>query len=157
MTDVIRLGTKAKRLDLDVATNGVTRECPWAPGVHFTVLPWGTQNKRYKQALQKWAMQSRAEKNGQKGGPDAVDVDPEEGTKRFLESKTEDPEFIVDAVLADIDGLLNEKNNPIKYTRERGLKILSDPEWAHVRDWVVGLAMQAASTYKEDLEEEAKN
>jgi hypothetical protein len=158
MTEVLRLGEKPKLLDLDVLENGLRRECPWAPGVFFTVLPWGTQNKRYRKAMQLRAMRERAERNGKARSneqPGAEDLETQ--AAEWIDAKQKDPEFIADAVLKDIEGLLNEKGNPIKYSRERAVQILSDPACVHIRDWVVGTAHQAANTYKANVEESAKN
>lgn len=152
MAETLKLGAKGRRLDLDVIENGLEREAPMAPGVTFRILPWGTHNPRYRKALQ-----ARAQRNAEERKALEEADDPEAAARDYLLAKQEDPEFIVDAVLADIDGLLNGNGNPVKYTRERGVRILSDPEWAHLRDWVVGVAFQAAGKYKEEVEETGKN
>ncbi len=151
MSETLRLGTKPKRLDLEVIEHGVRKEAPMAPGVFFRILPWGTHNPRYKRALQLRAARDAANGKVKEG------ADIEETGRAYILARQEDPEFIVDAVLPDaddaIDGLLSEKGNPIKYTRARGIQILSDPEWAHLRDWVVGESYRVAGTYKEEVEE----
>lgn len=152
MAETLTLGKKPKKLDLDVLENGVRREAPMAPGVYFTVLPWGTYNPRYRRALQ-----ARAEKNAEERKRLNEAEDVEEATREYLLSRQEDAEFIVDAVVKDVEGLLNGNGNEVKYTRERGLRILSDPAWAHLRDWVVGVAYVAASTYASEVEDTGKN
>lgn len=138
----VRLGQSPKKLDLSVVEHGVTKEAPMAPGVHFTVLPWATYNPRYRRALEKRAIRDRV--NG-KAPSD------EESEREFILRRAEDPEFIVDAVLADIEGLLNEAGNAVSYTRERGVQILSDPAWTHLREWIVGEAYRAANIYEDGV------
>lgn len=153
MTEVLKLGHKPKRLDLDVLENGLRREAPMAPGTYWTVLPWGTHNKRYRKALQVRAMRERAQSNGRRSAEEVG----EDEARDYILGKQEDPEFIVDAVLMRFEGVLNSNGNEVKYTRERALQILSDPEWVHLRDWIVGVSYQAANTYRADVEDAEKN
>jgi hypothetical protein len=146
MADALRLGESPRPLDLDVIENGVEREAPMAPGVTFRILPWAVHNPRYKRALQEHARRDASEGKVPKGET------LEEAGRDYMAARQEDPVFIVDAVLADIEGLLNEKGNPIQYTRERGIQILSDPEWAHLRDWLVGESWRIAATYKREVD-----
>ena len=142
MSETLRLGSAPRRLDLEVVEQGVRREAPMAPGVFFRILPWGDHNKRYRVAFQ------RAVANGRWAG----DGLGENEAAEFMLGLQEEPEFIVDAVLADVEGLLNEKGNEIKYTRERGVQILADPEWAHLKRWVVMQSQVAAGIWKEEVE-----
>jgi hypothetical protein len=144
MTETLRLGRKPRKLDLEVIEQGVRKEAPMAPGVFFRILPWGTHNRRYKLATQKRAARQSAEGKALDGDGDI---------RGFMLAQQEDPEFIVDAVLADVEGLLNAKGNEVKYTRERGIAILSDPAWAHLRDWIVGESWRAAGIYQEEVED----
>lgn len=141
MSEGLRLGHSPKKLDLDVIEHGIRKEAPMAPGVFFRILPWGTHNKRYKAALQEWVRRDFDEKGG-----------TEDDFRAFMRHRDEDPEFIVKAVLADVEGLLNENGNAVQYTPERGVEVLSDPAWEHLRDWIVWEAKQAAEKWDEEVE-----
>lgn len=133
MSEVIRLGAQPLRLDGDVAVHGKREECPYAPGVTFHLLPWAMWNLRFKRALQKRARQIVQEEG------DAV-------SERAQEIEA-DGEFVAQAVVADIEGLLDGDGNPLPYSHERGVAILSDPGWAHITSWVVQTAQGIALTF----------
>lgn len=150
MAETLKLGTAPKRLDLEVIEKGVRKEAPMAPGVFFRILPWGNHNPRYKRALQLHAARDAGAGNVPKG--ESV----EDVGRKYMLARQEDPEFLVDSILPGepdaVEGLLNGDGNAVQYTRERGIQILADPEWQHLRDWLVGESMRAAGKYKEEVQ-----
>ena len=142
MSEVIRLGTQARRLDVALIEQGERVEAPMAPGVFFTVLPWGDQNRRFRRALR-----ARAMKEGLRGKSDAPEG---EELHDYLSDLTEDPAFVVDAVLLDVEGLVDGEGEPLEYTRDRILGVLKDPGFSHVLSWLVGVALRLAGRYVED-------
>jgi hypothetical protein len=131
----LRLGTSPRRLDLAAVSQGVRKECPFREGLFVMILPAATYNPRYRKAVQN----ARAKDDG-------------DFTDRY-----EDAEFVVDALVADMDGLYNAAGERVPYTRERGLKILSSPNHADVRVWITNEAHQYGEFYTEQVEKDAGN
>lgn len=136
----VKLGKHARKLDLALIENGERVECPDAKGVFFTLYPWATHNPRFRQALQARALKESKKKR---------DVDVE----RYVSDRQQDGTFIAEALIGDIEGLLDENDEPIEYTPEVAAELLSDPELAHVRDWVVGYAHMLAGRFKQEVED----
>lgn len=142
MSEVIRLGTQAKRLDVELIEKGERLEAPMAPGVFVTVLPWGDHNKLFRKALRTRA--TREAMGGKTGAPEGDEV------RDYLVDRTEDPGFVVDALILDIEGLVDAEGDPLPYTKERALVILKDPAWSHFLNWIVGNAFRLSNRYVED-------
>lgn len=135
MSEALKLGKSPRPLDLDVLENGVEVEPDMTPGVVFTVLPWSTDNRRFRRAMERRLVGKMAEKNGGEG------LSREEVVEEST-SFQDDGEFVVDAIIKDATGILNAKGNPVQYTRERGLQILCDDRWAHLRRVLVQEAIK---------------
>lgn len=157
-TETLRLGTRDRRLDEAATQQG--RECVppdylGLDGVTVWVLPAATYNPRARRAIQNVA-RSMANGNGRRITAEDLEGDAEDLSDEVNEILY-DPRFVVDALVADIDGLYNGKGNAVKYTRDRGLAILSDPGYADVLDWIVTEAKRLGKYYSETVEEDAGN
>ena len=150
----LQLGSSARKLDAVAVRQGIERECPYREGVTFTILPAAHFNPRFRRAVQNRMTLAVAKKaNGlasEDGAHDETFVEEAEG-------RYDDPEFIASALLADINGIRNEKGNPVKYTHERGVQILSDPSNWDVREWLINEALTLGQFYTDDVEAAAKN
>lgn len=146
--EALRLGNSNRKLDEAATHQGIEKECPMRPGLVVTILPGASWNPRYAKATRNWAMS-------------ATDADtPEEAKEQAEEAfrdRYDDPEFVAEALVADMSGLYNAKGNEVQYTTERGIAILADPGNADVRQWIVNQAHQYGQYYTEAVEEDAGN
>jgi hypothetical protein len=154
VAETLRLGTSAKPLNVELADQGKALECPHAPGVYFQIAPWSQTNRRFRRALERRQIREALAARTQK---DSGQVSDEEIVLRSIDGMREDPEFLTDAIILDVDGLLDGEGSPVEYTRARGLQILSDPQWRHIRDWVADEALIMASQLQNAVETDAKN
>lgn len=153
MSEAIRLGTSAKRLDPVAVEQGVTKECPYRPGLMVTLLPAASFNPRFRRAVQAGALKAAAKLNAKGSTVESVQNEAEQD---FL-SRYDDPAFVATALVADMGGLFNGDGSEVPYTVERGTAIFSDPGNADVKEWVVNQALRYGQFYVEEIEEEAKN
>jgi hypothetical protein len=153
-TERLRLGTSGKALDATAVQQGLVKECPYRAGVTFTILPAAMWNPRFRQAVQNRLGRIALQKvNGE-----ATKVaNGKAAHETEYESRYDDPDFIASALVAGIDGLFNGKGNPVKYTPERAVQILSDPANWDVKEWLVNEALQWGQFYTQAVEGEAKN
>lgn len=137
----MRLGTSDKKLDAAAIRQGVTKECPFREGFTVTILPGASYNPRFRKAIQNAT----------------AAITPSHTIADEFTSRYEDPQFIVDALVADMGGIYGEDGEPVAYTPEIGVAILSDPGNADVKEWVVNEAHQYGSYYTKSVEQDAKN
>jgi hypothetical protein len=155
MSEVLKLGAAPRALDLDLVDNGVRLEAPMAPGVFFTVTPWSDSNKRFRRALENRHLK-RALAKKVVNGIAKEDDEAEELVSQYDELR-DDGSFVADAVVKDIEGLLNGSGNPVQYTPERARAVLRPDEWRHLRSWVVNESLLLAMKVQKGVEEDAKN
>ena len=154
MSEILRLGTSPKPLNVELADQGKVLECPYATGVYFQIAPWSQANRRFRRALERRQIREALAARTSK---DHAQVSDEEIVLRSIDGMREDPEFLVDAIVMDIDGLLDGEGNAVEYTRARGLQILGDDQWRHVRDWLSDESLIMASQLQNAVEMDAKN
>jgi hypothetical protein len=152
-TETLQLGTSPRPLDVELVDNGITLEAPMTPGVEYTITPWSNNNRRFRRAMERRFARRALSANGTTA---PENLDDEELLEEY-EGLRDDPEFVVDAVLRDIDGLLNENGNPVKYTRERGLQVLSDDNWRHLRNWICDQALMLTRRINRATEDDEGN
>lgn len=138
-TEVLRLGSTARRLDPAAIAQGVRKECPFRPGLFVLVLPAASYNPRFRKAIQ--AQRAAAA----------------DGTPPSFESRYDDPQFVAEALVADVEGIYREDGTPVEYTPELGLRILEDPGNADVREWIVTEAHSYGDYYAKQVEADAGN
>lgn len=138
----LRLGTTNRRLDPDAVKSGVRKACPYRPGLHVTLLPAAHFNARWQQALAEAARRERARGEDAEGG---------------VMERLSDPQLLVDAIVADMDGIYDEDGEEVEYTPELGLQILSDEGNRDVADWIASQAFQWGHFYTEEVRADEKN
>lgn len=153
MSETLRLGTSNKRLDPVAVEQGVTRPCPFRPGLTITILPAASFNPRFRRAVQLGAVKAAAKLKSQNGN---VETATEEAEDEFL-GRYDDPHFIVAALVADMGGLYDGEGNEVEYTTERGLQVFSDPGNADVKEWTVNQSLLYGQFYVEEVQEQRKN
>lgn len=137
---VLQLGTTNRRLNAQAITDGVPTPCPLRPGLTVSVLPAAMFNPRYRKALQTRIERMVAE-NGDNGEP----------------NRYQDPGFVADALVADMQGIRGADGSEVAYTEEIGQQVLSDPGNADVLEWVANQAMDFGHFYTAQVEEDEKN
>lgn len=139
---ILRLGKTNKRLDAAAIQQGVRKECPFRPEFYVLILPGANYNPRYRKALQNAAIRANGDESAAR--------------EDFL-SRYEDPAFVVDALVAGMDGIFDSEGEPVPYTPELGLEVLSAPDNADVLQWVVNEAHSYGQFYAKAVEAEAGN
>lgn len=140
---VIKLGKAGRRLDTDAIDKGVWKDCPYHD-IRVRIRPAASFNPRFRKA-----MRARIE--------DSVERSLGEDAEGSITSWTEDAEFIVNSVVADIDGLYNGEDEPVAYTPEIGVRLLSDPGHIDVREWIVQEATSYQAFYAQTLAKRSGN
>lgn len=143
MAETLRLGTTGRRLDVLAVQQGIEKECPLRPGLFVTVLPAGTFNPRFARAIQA-RLERLAAKKEQEGAQPST---------RF----EEDPEFVVDALVASMRGIYAGDGSEVAYTPAVGLQVLADPGNADVTVWICNEAHDYGRFYEQGVEADAKN
>lgn len=138
----LQLGSSARRLDPAAIAMGRRKECPFRPGFFVSILPGASYNPRFRKAIQNVRLASAGKTE-------------EEKETRFL-SRYEDPVFVVDALVADMEGIVG-RSGPVTYTAEIGLKVLSDPANADVLSWISGEAHSYGQFYTEEVQSDKGN
>ncbi len=104
----------------------------------------GLNNKDYRKMSSKLFQNiPRAQKAGGQLDPEIADAI----TSRCL----------LNTVLMDWDGIVDDDDNKIPYSKDLAEKLLFDPEYASFRDSVVWAANVVGTKSNVDLEEDAKN
>lgn len=140
---VIKLGKAGKRLDTEAIEQGVWQDCPMHEGVRVRIRPAAAFNPRFRKALR-----ARAEEIAER----ALGDDDFEAA-----SWSDDPETIVAAVVADMDGLYDGEDRPVTYTPEIGVRLLSDPGHLDLREWIVQEALHYQAYYARTLAKRSGN
>ena len=143
MTETVerfRLGTTDRRLDASAIEAGGPTEWPRRPGLTVSVLPHAVFNPRFRAALHNRIERLKAA-NGER---------PE--TNRH-----DDPQFVAEALIADMQGIHRADGSPVEYTVEIGTQLLSDPGNADVLEWVANESMNLGHFYEAQVEEDEKN
>lgn len=133
----LKLGTTERRLDGGAVMKGIRTECAVRPGLFVLILPAAMYGPAYKAAIREMA----------EGG----DFD-EKFRDRF-----QDPAFVVRALVGGMDGISDENGEPVPYTPEIGLMVLSDPDNLDVLDWISTQALGVGNFYVKSVEADAKN
>ncbi len=141
----LRLGSTSRKLDAAAISQGILKEHAQHPGFKVMILPAASFNPRFREAVQNEAMAGVAE------GKDA-----KEAESSFIR-RYDNPEFVVDALVADMQGIYDGDGDPVPYTREIGVQVLSDLGFADVKEWIVNTAHEYGQFYAKAVEEEAKN
>jgi hypothetical protein len=147
----MRLGTTTRRLDPVASKQGVRKECPYRPGLFVTLLPAAPFNPRWQRALADTIKRERAERNG-----DAKAAGEDEAAA-FALDRLEDPQLLVEAVVADMDGIFDDEDKAVTYTPEVGIEILSDEGNKDVTGWIAVEAFRWGQFYVEEVERDEKN
>ncbi len=157
--ETLRLGTTNRRLDAVAVEQGREFPCPLRPGLTITILPAAEFNPRYVRAIRKSTEAVRDLLS------EAKDQDKE--AKKILEKGAREEsilgelstaEFLVEAIVTDIKGLFNhETGEELEYTPERGLRILSDPGHADVKNWIAMQATRFGHFYVKQTEKDLGN
>lgn len=140
-TETLRLGTTSRRLDPEAVESGTERECPLRPGLTVMIRPAAMFNPHFRKALQN-RVQQIADANG----------DGLEYTARY-----QDPEFVAEALVADVRGITRADGSEVTYTPDLGRAVLSDPGNADVLEWIANEALDFGHFYTAQVEEDEKN
>lgn len=141
------LGKSRDQLDPEAVETGVWREWPGPrrKGLRVRIRPAARFNPHFRRAIQNRVRQF-VETNG-----DAEDAEVD------LTPRYEDAEFVVEALVADIEGICRADGSEVDYTRDIGVALLSDPANEDVLDWVSNEAHDFGHFYTVQVEEDEKN
>lgn len=64
---------------------------------------------------------------------------------------------VVKHILLDIKGLEDDSGEPIKYSPDFGMKIMTDPEFRNLADFVVWAANTIGEQIEDEIEDDIKN
>lgn len=148
--EVLKLGTTGRKLDAAAVEQGLRQECPFRPGFFVSILPAASYNPRYKKAMQSARV---SEKAVREQDPEKRD---EEIGKSYL-SRYEDPEFVAEAFVANMEGIFRGDGSPVPYTQELGAQILRDGGNADVMQWIVSEAHQYGKFYTDQVARDSGN
>lgn len=142
----VKLPSGLPRLKPDAVERGVELEVPHPvtgePTGFFVVVraadAWSRPFKRHMRSAVERAL-TKLQANGE--NPDAETTDL---------GFADDIEFIVDALVGDMRPIY-EDDEEVPFTRERGIELLSDPENAWLKEWVVRQAQLYWRFYAEEV------
>lgn len=137
-----RLGTTDRHLDADAVDDGVRLECPLRPGLFVTITPAASYNRAYRAALSDW----RERWDGSK------DAKPSDDLGKWYESA----EVVARGIVRDMDPIF-EDGEPVEYTPELGVEILSDRSQADVLTWIADMSVTSAHFFNRAMEADAGN
>ncbi len=131
------------RLDPALVEQGVEKECPFAKGLYVTILPAASWNSRWKERVRQEndRVLARMRDGEQKGRADFFG----------------DPDFIAGTLIADMRGIYDADGEEVPYTHDLGVRIMTDPANADVREWVVIQAQRYGQFYAEEVEKDLGN